>query len=183
MKKLLATLLVLSALALLLVSCKEEKTSANPEFSKGLSYVQNEDETYTVSGIGSCTDTNVIISSTHNGKKVTGIGESAFTHATFTEITLPKSITSIGEYAFSNCASLTSIVIPDSVTTVGGCAFAGCTNLKNIYYTDTEEKWMTIAIDSFNSPLIYATRYYYSETQPTTLGNYWRYVDGVPTAW
>ena len=27
------------------------------------------------------------------------------------------------------------------------------------------------------------TLYYYSKTEPTTTGNYWRYVDGVPVAW
>ncbi len=34
-----------------------------------------------------------------------------------------------------------------------------------------------------NSNLTSATRYYYSETTPTEAGNYWHYVDGVPTPW
>jgi hypothetical protein len=28
-----------------------------------------------------------------------------------------------------------------------------------------------------------ATRYYYSETQPTESGNFWRFIDGEPTVW
>ena len=34
-----------------------------------------------------------------------------------------------------------------------------------------------------NKDIEATTIYYYSETQPTTSGNYWRYVNGVPTAW
>jgi hypothetical protein len=34
-----------------------------------------------------------------------------------------------------------------------------------------------------NIELENAPRYYYSETEPTEPGNYWHYVDGVPTPW
>lgn len=34
-----------------------------------------------------------------------------------------------------------------------------------------------------NNSLTSATKYFYSETEPTDDGNYWRYVDGVPTVW
>jgi hypothetical protein len=43
--------------------------------------------------------------------------------------------------------------------------------------------WKGIEIDSNNSKLTSATLYYYSETTPAESGNYWHYVDGVPTPW
>ena len=46
----------------------------------------------------------------------------------------------------------------------------------NIY--TTEDKWT-----EQNYALYKAQKYYYSENAPTTSGNYWHYVEGVPTVW
>ena len=47
--------------------------------SEGLEYSLNSDGNgYTVTGIGTCTDTEIVIPSKHNSKPVTSIGESAF---------------------------------------------------------------------------------------------------------
>ena len=48
------------------------------ETSKGLAFTLLDDGTYEVSGIGSCTDTEIVISSVYNDKPVTSIGDSAF---------------------------------------------------------------------------------------------------------
>ena len=84
---------------------------------------------------------------------------------------------------FQRCDNLASITIPDSVTSISIYAFYSCENLTSVYYTGTASEWEKIEIDFYNSDLTDATRYYYSETQPTDSGNYWRYVDGVPTVW
>jgi hypothetical protein len=58
--------------------------------------------------------------------------------------------------------------------------------LQSIYYGGTEEDWTKITIETSNSDLLNATRYYYVENEedlPADNGNYWHYVDGVPTAW
>ncbi|MBQ8439128.1 MAG: leucine-rich repeat domain-containing protein [Clostridia bacterium] len=118
------------------------------------------------------------------GDSVTSIGGYAF-HSCIglTNIIIPDSVTSIFDSAFSKCTGLTSIIIPDSVTAIGYEAFRDCTSLKTVYYTGTAAEWESVEIATDNDPLTTATIYHYSETQPTTEGNYWRYVDGVPTAW
>ena len=107
--------------------------------SEGLEYSLNSDETgYTVTGIGSCTDTEIVIPSKHNSKPVTSIGAFAFRNRTgLTSITIPNSVTSIGRYAFEGCSGLTSITIPDSVTSIGDFAFFDCTGLTSVTIPDS----------------------------------------------
>ena len=141
---------------------------------------------------------------------VTGIGSRAFYGcSSLTDITIPNSVTSIWDSAFSNCSSLTSVIIPDSVEYIDYLVFGGCSNLTSItigkgvtsirrytfyncsklttvYYKGSAQEWNNISINNENNGndcLTSATRYYYSESKPTGSGNYWHYVDGVPTAW
>ena len=71
------------------------------------------------------------------------------------------------------------------MTSIGAYAFDACDALESVYYAGANvEKWWQIDIEEFNSDLFFASRYYYSETQPTdTTCQYWHYVDGVPTPW
>ena len=101
-----------------------------------------------------------------------------------TELTIPDGVSSIGNYAFSYCRGLTSVTIPDSVTSIGDYAFWDCRGLTTVYYAGTEAEWSKISIDSDNSNLTSATRYYYSETEPTAAGNYWHYDEnGEAVVW
>ena len=113
---------------------------------------------------------------------VTSIGDYSFYHcSSLTSITIPNGVTSIGDYAFYGCYSLTSIAIPNGVTSIGDCAFYGCDNLNKIFYAGSAAEWSSISMGPGN----YVSRYmyYYSEEEPTGSGNYWHYVDGVPTIW
>ena len=115
---------------------------------------------------------------------VTNIGDGAFWGCySLTNIVIPESVTSIGSYAISFCDSLTSVVIGDSVTSIENYAFYDCTSLQTVYYRGDAEAWEAISIGGSNENLTLATRYYYSESAPTVKGNFWHYVDGVPTAW
>ena len=110
--------------------CGEEEI----RYSVGLKFVSNGDETCYISGIGNCTDFDLIIPPiSPDGDTVTSIGSSAFEDCTrLTSITIPDSVTSIGEDAFEDCTKLTSITIPDSVTSIGDYAFYECTGLTSV---------------------------------------------------
>lgn len=108
-------------------------------YSTGLAYTLKDDNTYEVSGIGTCSDTDVIIP-----LKIQG---------------LP--VTSIGNSAFNNCKSLTSIAIPDGVTTIGAEAFFGCNKIKAVYYTGSVDDWCLINfIYADSNPLYYGADLY-----------------------
>ena len=98
----------------------------------------NEDGTYSVSGIGACMDTQLIIPEiTPNGDRVTAIASSAFKGVTtITSVEIPASVTLIGESAFNNCTGLTEFEIPNGVTSIKSSTFYGCTNLTNVVFHD-----------------------------------------------
>ena len=107
------------------------KMSVNTETN--LEYKLLGDGTYEVKGIGTCTDTEIVIPSEYQNRKVTSIGYRAFANnSTITGVTIPDSIKSIGEEAFYECTELTGIVIPDSVTSLGKSAFYECTKLVSL---------------------------------------------------
>ena len=108
--------------------------NSETRYSKGLVYESPEDGNYwIVTGIGTCTDEELIIPSTYYGLPVKEIGDCVFSGRTsLTSVVIPDSITSIHYEAFLDCTSLTSIVIPDSVTSIGSSAFDGCTSLTSV---------------------------------------------------
>ena len=155
-------------------------------FSKGLEYELNfGGMSYSVVGIGSCTDTDIIIpgfyedlpvtsidfgafyrcdslTSVEIGESVTSIGERAFSMcSSLTSVVIGDSVTSIGDSAFSYCSSLTSVVIGDSVTSIGFGAFYDCSSLTSVYYKGTASEWAEIiSTTSGNGYLTRATIYY-----------------------
>ena len=79
--------------------------------TEGLAYMPTEDgRGYIVTGIGTATDTDVLIPSEHEGKPVLQIANSAF----------------------ENCTSLKSVEVPTSVEAFGWCCFAGCASLESL---------------------------------------------------
>ena len=98
-------------------------------------------------------------------------------------VVIPDGTTAIEKYSFNDCINLESVTIPVSMQKIDWYAFFGCESLKTVFYKGTAEDWNKIQILNAGPKLTSATRYYYSETKPEQEGNYWRYVDGKPTAW
>ena len=115
-KKLLTALIVGTlaclASATLFTACggKGNSNSSNGQseesnYSEGLAYMLSEDGTYYVlTGWGSCTDTDIVIPSTHNDLPVKEIGSNAFKDEDdITSVSIPDSITTISMGAFNGC--------------------------------------------------------------------------------
>ena len=133
------------------------KNTDSESGSVGFRYSVNGDRTTcTITGIGECTDANLIIPSAIDGYKVTRIDDFAFTNCTnlksvdigdsvniigqsaffgcsdLTNVTLGNGLTNICEKAFFSCSNLTSIIIPDNVVGIGKEVFKSCEQLTTV---------------------------------------------------
>lgn len=109
-----------------------------PVYSKGLEFtVINYGGEYSVTGLGSCTDTVVNVPPEYNGLPVTTIGEEAFknydlftdTKETLVAVTIPDSVKTISKRAFWGIKTLTTVIFGKNVETVGEEAFYVCNSL------------------------------------------------------
>ena len=132
--------------------------------SEGLAFFSNGNGTCSLSDIGSCTDTDIVIPAVSpNGDMVIEISTNAFYRNTkITSVVIPEGVTTIKDSAFSYCTALTNVSIPNSVISIGktrageyGSAFSGCDNLNgntydNAIYLGNENNpylWCYKAID------------------------------------
>lgn len=150
----------------------------------------------------SCTN----LSNINFPSSLTTIGKYAFRSCkNLNKIILPSNIIALEERTFAYCSNLNSVIINDNVSVINNWAFSDCenlesivigssvtdirygafskTNLNSVFYKGSEIGWENITIDMDNSVLSKATIYYYSENQPTEEGNYWHYVNNIPTVW
>ena len=130
-------------------------------------------------------DTSITTCNIHTDTKL--IYAFAFTDCTLlTSVTIPDSVTIIGNSVFYKCDALESLIIGSGVTSIGdGIIYYESydAKLKSVYYGGSAEEWNTIAIGKYNGNLTDATRYYYSATAPLEEGNFWHYIEDVPTVW
>ena len=99
-----------------------------------MEYELNEEEqTYTVIGIGTYKRSDLVIPSEYEGKQVTSIAYSAFEGcSSLTSVTFPDTLKSIEDRAFALCTGLTSVTIPNSVTSIGYNPFILCSGMTSI---------------------------------------------------
>lgn len=114
----------------------EEPEEEPVVYSEGLAYTMSVDgEAYYVNGIGTCTDTEIVIPPLYKDLPVTGIKDGAFSGCdSLTTFKLPSTVTYIGGSAFANCGNLQSVIIPNTVEGLGESVFSGCYNIQTMQY-------------------------------------------------
>lgn len=102
--------------------------NADTSHSIGLAFkLDGTTDTYILTGIGDCTDKDIVIPPTYNGKEVSSIRDAAFSGcASIESVTMPNSIIKIGYHAFDNCNNLASITVSSSITEIEDSVFAHC---------------------------------------------------------
>lgn len=93
-------------------------------------------KSYTVSGIGGFSGTELIIPSYVEGKPVTAIADNAFYKSSITYVRIPGTVKAVGFMAFGSSAALAEIAIDDGVTKLDS-SFYGCTALTRVTLADT----------------------------------------------
>ena len=118
--------------------------------SVGLSYQLSTDKkSYSVNGIGTCTDTDIIIPAIYEGLPVLAVAANAFkNNTTITSLTISDGVKTISEYAFYGCSSLRTVDFGNTVQTVGKHAFRLCTNLIHVVIPDSVTKLTSYAFHS-----------------------------------
>ncbi len=120
--------------------CQNESEREPHNFVEGICSVCNYDsrysweldftltgDYYTVTGMGDCTDKEIKIPESYEGKPVKAVAANAFWGQTgITSLKIPKSIESIGNNAFQNCTGLEKISIENKNIELGAGAFLGC---------------------------------------------------------
>lgn len=111
---------------------------AEAKASEGLLIVAQGLDGYVVEGIGTCTDTQIVIPETYEGQPVIGIANGAFANnEAIVQVVIPASAKRIGNNAFERCTNLASVSIADGVETIGEKAFLYCTALEAIEIPDS----------------------------------------------
>lgn len=99
----------------------------------GLKYYVSSEGYATFAGIGTCTESNIVIATNYMGYPVKFISQNALRGKTIVKsVVIPDCIEEIPDSMFYECTSLISISIPDTVKSIGQHAFAGCTSLAEI---------------------------------------------------
>lgn len=113
----------------------QEQSSLAANASQGLEFTSNGDGTCTVTGIGTCSDSVVVVPErSPEGDLVTSIGDMAFWGCLdVTKIILPSGLLSIGNGAFMDCQKLSELVIPEGVQSVGSQSFLFCLALQLVW--------------------------------------------------
>ncbi len=123
--------------------------------------VTDEEVSCIITGIGSCTDSELYIPAMIGKYPVSAVGSSAFKGDSRLErVTIPSGITQIQSGAFRDCINLKTVALSDTVNKIGSAAFLGCEQLSGVYIDDLFS-WCNIEFASdCSNPLWYAEKLY-----------------------
>ena len=123
----------------------------------------------------------LIYEKTSHGVVITGCSNENATSIIIPEKISGVDVVSIGTRAFNGMNKVKFIVIPNSLTSIANNVFDGCIN--EVYYCGTSDEWSNISIGNNNININNASIFYYSESDPLSYGQYWHYVEDVPSLW
>ena len=139
----------------------DNQSNENNQYSVGLNYILNSDgKTLSVSGIGQCYDSKIIIPDMIDGKFITQIESNAFINLQgVKEIIFGCNIQEVKANAFVNCNNLDNIVFSNSITTisdqfVSNCPLEDLTIEKGIKYFENLNKEKVFAFSFVDKTLI-----------------------------
>ena len=103
--------------------------------SEGLEFKINDDnESYSLTGIGSCLDKNIRVPDKYKNLPVTQIAKNCFKNNNdILSIEIPGSVTTIMSYSFENCSNLKTVKILNGTKTIAYGAFENCVSLEQIF--------------------------------------------------
>ncbi len=106
--------------------------------SSGLTFDESADgEYYVLTGLGSCTDTEIVVPNTYGGKPVKAMRASTFKgNTTVVKVTLPDTLEAVEATSFEGCSALKEVYLPESITSVGANAFNNCALLEKVECED-----------------------------------------------
>ncbi|MBQ2781182.1 MAG: leucine-rich repeat protein [Clostridia bacterium] len=71
---------------------------------------------------------------------------------------------------------ITDLVVGKDITYIGHDNFDSSSALARVFYEGTEQEWQSVNLcTSTNTKLLTASKYFYSESRPSTTGNFWHY--------
>ena len=114
--------------------CGAEDPNYVPTPSEGLEFASQGDGTCYVTGMGTCTDTDLWIPETSpEGDTVLRVDAGAFQgNTSLTTVIIPSGLKRIHDDAFRECTQLKAVYGCESLTAIGKRAFNGCTALAEI---------------------------------------------------
>ena len=142
--------------------------------SEGLAYELNEDGvSYSVAGIGTCTDADLVIPSVYEGLPVTNIKANVFMNNTSViTIVLPTSLKTLEAYALSNMSALTTVTFRNTVEMLAPIGYYGqfmnCNALADIYVP-----WSEGQVDGAPWSASVATIHYNSVVEEEKVPSLW----------
>ena len=168
--------LLIIPISFILVACDN---NSNPEkTSEGFTFELSLDmNSYTISGIGDCTDKEIVFPSSYNGLPIIAIKKEAFKNNTGIQaITIPDTIKSVGDNAFSNCSNLKIINVKGAKTYYD--SFDNCKYIEKVKI-DNIDNWCSSLFSSPKAnPLSYGAKLFENDSEITALstnsniGNY-----------
>lgn len=161
-----------------------DATDGKVEGSAGLDYTLSDDESsYTLTSLGTCTDKDVVIGNVHEGKPVTSVGERCLTDTAEMDslklsyginstgfaslaqrnvklIDMPNGITTYTKATFIHCEKLETLIVGKGLTAIEDDVFFHDLALKDIYFRGTEEEWKAVTVSEANNDLSNVTIHY-----------------------